>query len=78
MTVVVNHGAGRDLPAVVRGAHLVRRDWECLDYRDWLRWPNGFCCLHCRGAVAWRIADSRWRCSGCDREGVGEGGHYLR
>jgi hypothetical protein len=26
-------------------------DSACLDYLDWLRWPDGFCCPHCSDAV---------------------------
>ena len=46
-------------------------DWKCLDYLDyldWLRWPDGFVCPRCAGRVGWRLADSRWKCGGCDRK----------
>ncbi len=42
-------------------------DWKCLDYLDWLRWPDGFVCPACGSAHGWRAADRRWRCAGCDR-----------
>lgn len=42
-------------------------DAACLDYLDWLRWPDGFCCPLCGGAKAWRLADARWSCGGCAR-----------
>ena len=40
-------------------------DGACLDYLDWLRWPDGFCCPRCGPAVAWRYGDGRWFCSSC-------------
>lgn len=42
-------------------------DWKCLDYLDWLRWPDGFKCPHCGADHGWREPDRRWRCGGCDR-----------
>lgn len=42
-------------------------DWKCLDYLDWLRWPDGFICPHCDSKAGWRAPDLRWRCAGCDR-----------
>jgi hypothetical protein len=50
--------AGVDYPA--RWADL--RSWfstdaDCLDYLEWLRWPDGFCCPHCGGTRAWRGVD---------------------
>jgi len=60
--------AGRDYP----GSYAALRawfdeDWKCLDYLDWLRWPDGFLCPHCGSAAGWRALDRRWRCAGCDR-----------
>lgn len=43
------------------------QDWKCLDYLDWLGWPEGFVCPHCGSHRSWRSADRRWRCAGCDR-----------
>ena len=43
-------------------------DWKCLDYLDWLRWPEGFQCPHCDGVLGWRLKDARWKCAGCDRK----------
>lgn len=40
-------------------------DAACLDYLDWVRWPNGFVCPDC-GSGGWRMADGRYRCSACD------------
>ena len=42
-------------------------DTECLDYLGWLRWPNGFCCLHCASTAAGRDTVGRYRCRGCWR-----------
>jgi hypothetical protein len=42
-------------------------DWKCLDYLDWLRWPEGFVCPWCASPEGWRAPDRRWRCAGCDR-----------
>lgn len=42
-------------------------DAACLDYLDWLRWPDGFVCPRCGPAVAWRYGDGRWFCSSCAR-----------
>ncbi|MGH2761547.1 MAG: IS1595 family transposase [Thermoleophilaceae bacterium] len=60
--------AGRDYP----GSYAALRawfdeDWKCLDYLDWLRWPDGFLCPHCGSDAGWRAPDRRWRCAGCDR-----------
>src|ERR1035437_5977814 len=42
-------------------------DVACLDYLDWLRWPDGFCCPVCRGRKAWKLPDGRWSCGVCGR-----------
>lgn len=42
-------------------------DADCLDYLDWLRWPEGFRCPKC-GAEGWRMSDGEWRCRSCKRE----------
>ncbi len=42
-------------------------DSACLDYLDWLRWPEGFVCPLCGGTQGWRMADGRWWCAGCRR-----------
>ena len=57
------------------GAHYPRsagefRSWfgtdaDCLDYLDWLRWPDGFVCPDCGHAGGWRVADGRYKCAGC-------------
>lgn len=40
-------------------------DAACLDYLDWLRWPEGFRCPHCGHDVAGREATGRYRCRQC-------------
>ena len=40
-------------------------DADCLDYLDWLRWPNGFVCPQCGHAGGWLVADGRYKCAGC-------------
>lgn len=42
-------------------------DATCLDYLDWLRWPDGYCCPHCASTVGWKLSDGRWSCGGCRR-----------
>ena len=42
-------------------------DAACLDYLDWLRWPDGFHCPVCRGTKAWKLPDGRWSCGVCGR-----------
>jgi len=42
-------------------------DTACLDYLDWLRWPDGFVCPHCGCVDGWKMAGALWRCSDCRR-----------
>ena len=60
--------AGQDYPnsyAELRA--WFNEDWKCLDYLDWLRWPEGFVCPWCACPEGWRAPEGRWRCAGCDR-----------
>lgn len=62
--------AGRDYPGSY--AQLLAwfdQDWKCLDYLDWLRWPDVFVCPHCGSDRGWRTRDrrQRWQCGGCNR-----------
>ncbi|MGH9278643.1 MAG: IS1595 family transposase, partial [Acidimicrobiales bacterium] len=41
-------------------------DADCLDYLEWLRWPEGFVCPRCGHVVGWPMADGRFRCGACD------------
>jgi transposase-like protein len=59
----------------VAGAHYPRTtgeflawfgtDADCLDYLEWLRWPDGFTCPSCDHAGGWRLGDGRIKCGGC-------------
>jgi|TARA_Y100000294_G_scaffold162238_1_gene167221 hypothetical protein len=40
-------------------------DADCLDYLEWLRWPNGFVCPNCGGKGGWRLGDGRFMCAAC-------------
>ena len=41
-----------------------RADADCLDYLEWLRWPDDFVCPDC-GHCGWRLGDGRFMCSAC-------------
>lgn len=54
-------------------------DADCLDYLEWLRWPNGFVCPACGQAGGWRLSDGRFECTGCgDRTSVTAGTIFDR
>jgi len=40
-------------------------DADCLDYLEWLRWPDGFVCPRCDHAGGWAVGDGRYKCAGC-------------
>lgn len=40
-------------------------DEDCLDYLDWLRWPDGFVCPRCEHHGGWRVGDGGYKCAGC-------------
>jgi transposase-like protein len=42
-------------------------DAACLDYLEWLRWPDGFICPQCKTPGRWRLADGRFWCEACRR-----------
>jgi len=42
-----------------------RTDDDCLDYLEWLRWPDGFVCPRCGHDGGWRMYDARFKCAGC-------------
>ena len=42
-----------------------RTDADCLDYLEWLRWPDGFTCPRCGRGGGWRLGDGRFMCAGC-------------
>ncbi len=35
------------------------KDWNDLDYLDWLRWPEGFVCPHYASVVGWRMVGDK-------------------
>jgi hypothetical protein len=41
-------------------------DVDCLDYLEWLRWPDGFVCPRCSNSGGWAISDGRFCCSACE------------
>jgi transposase-like protein len=42
-----------------------RTDADCLDYLEWLRWPEGFVCPDCAHVGGWRLGDGRFECAAC-------------
>ena len=40
-------------------------DADCLDYLEWLRWPDGFVCPRCENLGGWRVADGSYKCVRC-------------
>jgi transposase-like protein len=40
-------------------------DADCLDYLEWLRWPDGFVCPRCGHSGGWAVGDGRHKCAGC-------------
>ena len=61
--------AGRDYP----GSYAELLAWfpdddACLDYLEWLRWPEGFRCPRCVSRSGWRLSSGRWECSVCGRQ----------
>ena len=60
--------AGVHYPARLSGLRAwFPDDAACLDYLDWLRWPEGFVCPHCGSVIDWPMRDGRHRCGDCDR-----------
>lgn len=38
---------------------------DCLDYLEWLRWPDGIECHRCASAEGWYTGRGDWMCSVC-------------
>jgi hypothetical protein len=63
------------IAAPVAGTHYPRSlgelqswfvtDADCLDYLEWLRWPDGFVCLRCGQRGGWPLGDGRFQCVAC-------------
>jgi len=43
-------------------------DEDCLNYLDWLRWPQGFVCPRCENPGGWLVADGSYKCSRCNAQ----------
>ena len=61
--------AGRDYP----GSYAELLAWfgdeeACVDYLEWLRWPDGFRCRRCVSRSGWRLSTGRWECSVCGQQ----------
>src|SRR5438270_4682154 len=61
--------AGQDYP----GSYGELRAWfpddrACIDYLEWLRWPDGFRCPRCVSREGWRLRSGRWECAVCVRQ----------
>lgn len=60
--------AGRDYPSsLLEPGFWFRSEADCLDYLDWLRWPDGFVCPWCAGVGDWSDSAGMHRCSDCGR-----------
>ena len=58
--------AGRDYPRSTGELQSwFATDADCLDYLEWLRWPDGFVCPRCGHAGGWAVGDGRYKCAGC-------------
>lgn len=61
--------SGQDYPAdLAQLRSWFSSDKACLDYLDWLRWPDGFRCPHCRADTAGLERSGRYRCRGCRKQ----------
>ena len=43
-------------------------DEACLDYLDWLRWPQGWRCPACACERGWQLTSARRECAGCGHQ----------
>ena len=48
-------------------------DWfhdeaSCVEYLEWIRWPDGFVCPKCAGRSAWKTSRGLWHCRDCGRQ----------
>jgi transposase-like protein len=60
--------AGRDYPRdYAEFCAWFPDDAACLDYLEWLRWPDGFACPRCGSSRSWRLGDGRFWCESCRR-----------
>ncbi len=47
---------------------MVSGESACLDYLQWLRWPDGFRCPRCADRTGWQLSGGRWECAVCGRQ----------
>lgn len=45
-----------------------RTEADCLAYLEKIRWPDGFCCPHCKHGEAGRTVRGLWQCRKCRRQ----------
>ena len=61
--------AGKDYPSSYAELLAWFPDEDaCLDYLEWLRWPQGFRCPRCTGEAGWRLSSGRWECAACGHQ----------
>lgn len=41
---------------------------DCVQYLEWIRWPQGFVCPACAGEEGWRTVRGLWHCKKCNRQ----------
>jgi hypothetical protein len=57
---------GRDYPRnLVEMTLWFSTQEDCLDYLEWLRWPDGIRCRRCDGLEGWHTGRGDWLCAGC-------------
>lgn len=67
--VVARPRGGLDYPRSLGEFHSwFVTDSDCLDFLEWIRWPDGFVCPHCGSTGGWRIADGSFKCSRCKKQ----------
>jgi hypothetical protein len=61
--------AGRDYPGSY-GELLAwfPDDHACIDYLEWLRWPEGLRCPRCVSRAGWRLSSGPWEGTVCGRQ----------
>lgn len=59
---------GQDYPGSLPELRMwFQSDADCIDYLDWLRWPEGFVCPWCAGVGDWSRTPGVHRCNDCGR-----------
>ena len=65
MQVSVSQGGARYPRSLGEFQSWFVTDADCLDYLEWLRWPDGFVCPRCDNVGGWRVLDGSFKCTGC-------------